>query len=167
MSHKYNERRYNNGFASYPFTQSISDSVTVADSTISKQPGKALSDSLSFTESLPKAVTSTRIETVTISETTGKDATAHFFDAVAPTDTKSAEPNHKLSDGVLTGDHLLTIEVEMSDTVRLEDWISLNLTKPGVWTETTPDSGSWTEASPSSDPGWTELPPPTSTSWSH
>ncbi len=167
MSHKYNENQYNRGFAGYPFTQAVSDSVTTSDSSIVKTVGKGLAESISFSESLVKAVAVLKADTLTSSDAIAKYATTRFSDAVLSSDLKSAEQQRTLHDGLLLGDHLLTIEAEITDTVRLEDWISLHLTKPGVWTEDSTPSSSWNDLpAPSTNP-WTKEVPPSDNPWSH
>jgi hypothetical protein len=99
------------------FGKALNDTITVTDSTITTTGTKGLNDSITLGESFITNFTKVLADTITLTD-------AQLF-AITRT----------LNDSILVEDStiLTTMTVALDDILLLQDWISIRLSKPNLW----------------------------------
>ena len=100
------------------FGKALSDSITVSDSTVEKTGTKALSDNITLAESFITNFVKELSDTITL------------------TDTQVFAITRTLSDNILVQDSVIltTMTMALQDMLLLQDWLSIRLSKPNIWT---------------------------------
>jgi hypothetical protein len=100
------------------FGKALSDTITVSDSTVEKTGTKALSDSVTLAESFITNFVKVLSDTITL------------------TDTEVRAITRTLSDSILVQDSVIltTMTMALQDILLLQDWLSIRLSKPNIWT---------------------------------
>ena len=112
------------------------DSVTLTDA-ITTSFGKALSDAITVSDS---AITTTGTKSLNDSITLGESFITNFVkmlsDTITLSDAQLSAITRVLNDNILVEDSVIltTMTVALQDMLLLQDWISVRLSKPNIWT---------------------------------
>jgi hypothetical protein len=99
------------------FGKALSDTITVSDSTIAKTGTKALSDAIVLSDAFITEFVKVLSDTVTLSDVALKAIQRTLSDSI------------QVSDSTI----LATVTLALQDILLLQDWISIRLSKPNLW----------------------------------
>lgn len=99
------------------FGKALSDAITVSDSALTTTGTKALTDSVTLADAFVTALTRTLADTITLSDSDLKSITKALNDAILVTDSTI----------------LATMTMALQDILLLQDWVSIRLAKPNIW----------------------------------